>query len=192
MKIEFLQILSKNGLPMYSKCYGNICGNFYENDVLLHRYLTSLKHTIDETNDSSPDKFNEITKVVKRLKSGVTVIFGVSDNLDSEKMTQEIDTVIKDINHTISLKWIDSNWKNLDEKSLAEFEEQVLQEVILPWFEKLHNSDNCPKGDNCYFRESLLPSLRSVVKIKFDEKIWKRMNDTYHYYRKRDEELVQG
>lgn len=193
MKIEFLQMLSRDGVPIFSKCFGKICGTFLENDVLLHQYLTSIKDIIDDSSSSFSDNVPQgVKKEIRRLKSGIVIVFGISDFTNEKDLSKNVDDMIKDINHTISLKWIDQSWQKLDENRARQFEENFLVEAILPWFERFHDSDSCSKAENCIFRKSMLSSISSVDISKDDDTIWQRMNDVYHDTRKRDEELLKG
>lgn len=176
LTVEYLIILRKSGLPIYSKCWGNFCAVLTVDDTLLSGFLSAMT--------SMPAMFNQDSEVhavemgfSKLLfnyttPSGHIICGGFRREEINDQSTKLINGFFTQIEKLLEEDYKSQNWDDIPDEDMKQFETKLMNDIIFPWFHTIdspnHSDDMCPfcstgmafKGEN-----------NTGLKTKFSDRI---------------------
>jgi hypothetical protein len=149
MKLEYLIIMQKSGLPLYSRCFGGFCWKLMTDEVLLSGFLTALS--------SMPAMFGKEDMELKSVEMGNTKInfnfttpsshiicFGIDiSTLDEPNIEGEMQALVKNLSNFLEIDHSETKWDFLTPENRIEFENQIKSEVIEPSLVSFQDNDFC-------------------------------------------------
>ena len=181
--LDFLVIFHKDGLPIYSRCYSEVCSIFIKNNVLLSGFLSAIV--------SFPEALGENKNDLKSIKLGKTDMYfsygsgndlvyvvGVKNDKINNFQKELIDFSMSELNK-IFLKYSVKNWSVIPDEIYAILEESINSKVVNHWFKTTNTHDSCPAGDNCPFHTVSKHGRRKL-------RIWDSFKQVYSKIRERN------
>ena len=177
VNLEYLIIYEDSGQPIYSRCWGHVCGLLGKKDELLTAFLAAVS--------TMPGMFAESDTKVHSMSIGSLkllfyytkvndVICAAFKEKDVNTETMEIiNTLFKEISQLLDEEFRDAPWDKLNDPLVKAFEKKLLSNIIYPWFHVASPSDGSSHDADCPL---CMPSLLSTdLKLPF----WGRIKNSY-------------
>ncbi|MFW9905421.1 MAG: peroxiredoxin family protein [Candidatus Thorarchaeota archaeon] len=177
VNLEYLIIYEDSGQPIYSRCWGNVCGMLGKKDELLTAFLAAVS--------TMPGMFAESNTKVHSMSIGSlkllffytevdNVICAAFKEKDVDTETMEIiETLFEGISELLDEEFRDAPWDKLNDPLVQAFEKKLLSNIIYPWFHVASPIDGSPHDADCPL---CMPSLLSNdKKLPF----WGRIRNSY-------------
>ena len=185
LSIQYLIILQNNGIPIYSRCFSDMCAIYMKNEELLSGFLsalTTLPSVISGGGHLSSIEMGE-TKLVfseRSDKHNFISVIGVSiDQYNARLHNHVINEFFRELENLISIKYKDYTWESISQENYTSFENDLYNNYMVPWFKSNHTSNTCKNGEMCPFR------IAVVENISKPKSIWKSLRNTFNKYRKK-------
>ena len=183
MFLDFLVIFHKDGLPIYSRCYSEVCSLFIKDNVLLSGFLSAIV--------SFPEALGENKDELKSIKlgktdmyfsygtgNGLVYVIGLkNDNTINNFQKKLIDFSMSELNK-IFLKYSVKNWSNIPDDIYDIIEESINSKVVNHWFKTTKTHDSCPAGEHCPFHTVAKHGRRKL-------RIWDSFKEVYSRIREK-------
>jgi peroxiredoxin Q/BCP len=177
VNLEYLMIYEDSGQPIYSRCWGNVCGLLGKKDELLTAFLAAVS--------TMPGMFAESGTRVHSMSIGslrLLFFYTKEDNVicaafqekDVNTETMEIiNTLFDEISQLLDEEFRDAPWEKLNDPLVQAFEKKLLSNIIYPWFHVASPIDGSSHDADCPL---CMPSLLST-----DKKLplWGRIENSY-------------
>ena len=188
MKLDYLIIYQKSGLPIYSNCFSGFCANLRIDETLLSGFLSALS--------TMPDVLGDSTETIKSVDlqniklcfnhttpSGHIMCLGIEQKYYSQKNEKQLNELFKKID-----KFIETEYENFDfslstSDERTEFGNRVVNEIIIPSLGFVRK--RCACGDTC---EALSNDILIEIQDKYDSEklhtmmtkpVWEKINSVY-------------
>lgn len=174
--LDFLIIFNQDGIPIFSKCYSDICALFNKNDLLLSGFLSAIT--------SFPVNLGYSRKELKMLDLGRSrmyfsysnssnIVFVIGVNKESVENIQNglINISMDELQKLFDTNFPGIDWSRSEDYNFNNLEIEINTKIIYHWFKATNTHDSCPLGDNCPFylaskrgrrKQTMWKSLRSV------------------------------
>ncbi|MFX0013028.1 MAG: peroxiredoxin [Promethearchaeota archaeon] len=177
IKLEYLIIYQDSGQPIYSRCWGNVCGMLGKKDELLTAFLAAVS--------TMPGMFAESETKVQSMSIGslkLLFYYTRSENIicaafrerdvDTEAM-KVINNLFKGVSQLLDEKYQETPWERLNDPKVRAFEKELHSNVIYPWFHVASPIIGRPHEEDCPL---CLPMMLSTnVELPF----WERIKEVY-------------
>lgn len=175
--LEYLIIYEDSGQPIYSRCWGNVCGLLGKKDELLTAFLAAVA--------TMPGMFAESDTKVHSMSIGslkLLFFYTKSDNVicaafkernvNTESM-EIINNLFEGIARLLKEEYQDAPWDRLNDPKVLSFEKELLSNIIYPWFHIASPDDESSHEEDCPL---CMPTILSM-----DKKlpVWGRIKNTY-------------
>jgi peroxiredoxin Q/BCP len=177
VNLEYLIIYEDSGQPIYSRCWGNVCGLLGQKDELLTAFLAAVS-TMPGMFAESDTKVHSMSIGSLRLlffyTKGDNVICAAFKEKDVNTETMEIINPLFDkISQLLDEEFRDAPWDKLNDPLVQSFQKKLLSNIIYPWFHVVSPIDGSSHDADCPL---CMPSLLSTdKKIPF----WGRIENSY-------------
>ena len=197
-KLNYLIMFTEEGIPVYSRCFANLCMASLKDDVLLSAFLSSLNIIAQTDPNSAPEelilddnpikvKYGEekgirsidfydlelifyYTKVDKIIIASGFVYKGDLPEKQVYQFMTELETFLG--------KYSETTWGNVSLESIKDFEKDLLTAVVHPFQVKYQGKiAYCPYGENCFFRVSMYERVKNSITDSIRE-----VYDKYRHY----------
>jgi hypothetical protein len=174
LKLQYLIIYKNTGLPIYSRCFTDICAIQMKDEVLLSGFLSALTQSILPENQRELDFEDGTIQVDYKDGKLETVKF---ENLNLLFYYINLNDLIiaagfpindykKSTNHPIIQAFFNSITEHITRENLGnadyydsdnyiEMEKKLLANVLKPWMREHKVKDKCPLKNNCPYRIAL-------------------------------------
>jgi peroxiredoxin Q/BCP len=177
INLEYLIIYEDSGQPIYSRCWGNVCGLLGKKDELMSAFLAAVS--------TMPGMFAESDKKVHSMSIGSLKLLFFYTKFDDVicaafkegDVTAESMEIISDlfdgVSHLLDEEYQDAPWDRLNHPKVQAFEKELLSKIIYPWFHIASPIDGRSHDEDCPL---CMPTILSM-----DKKlpIWGRIKNTY-------------
>ncbi|MFX1283697.1 MAG: peroxiredoxin [Promethearchaeota archaeon] len=177
INLEYLIIYQDSGQPIYSKCWGNVCGLLGKKDELLTAFLAAVS--------TMPGMFAESDTKVHSMSIGslkLLFFYTKSDNIicaafeerDVNPETMEIvNNLFKSVSLLLDEEYQGTPWDRLNDPRVQAFEKELLSSIIYPWFHVASYINGSSHDENCPL---CMPTILSM-----DKKlpVWGRIKNNY-------------
>ncbi len=175
--LEYLIIYEDSGQPIYSRCWGNVCGLLGKKDELMTAFLSAVS--------TMPGMFAESDTKVHSMNIGsLKLLFSYTkaDNVicaafkegdvNTESM-ELINNLFDDISHLLDGEYQETPWDRLNDPKVRAFEKELLSNIIYPWFHVASPIDGSSHDEDCPL---CMPTL-----VSKDKKlpVWGRIKSSY-------------
>jgi hypothetical protein len=149
MKLEYLIIMEKSGLPIYSRCFGGFCWNLMTDEVLLSGFLTALSSMPtmfggDELSLKSIEMGNTKINFDHTTPSGHIICLGIdSITANDPEAKQEIQQLFDNITKFLEINHKETDFSMLFPEEREQFHDQLKKEVIEPALIVFEDKDFC-------------------------------------------------
>ena len=185
MELEYLIIYTNTGIPIYARCFSDICKTSIGNPTLFSAFLASLNQFAKLDPEHIPEElelngyplkvnFNNEEGVNHVLLEDLELMFFYAD-MDDITIAAGYNASKYDRNDTIPVfldfmkdvevflkDYKDNNWNDVDTNILMMFETELLKNIIHPFFEVHDIKDTCALGVNCPFRIAIYEEQGSI------------------------------
>ncbi|MFX1283696.1 MAG: hypothetical protein ACFFB5_08575 [Promethearchaeota archaeon] len=151
--LEYIIICQNSGQPIYTKCWGNVCGMLGKKDELMTAFLAAIS--------TMPRMFAESDRKVHSMSIGsLELLFSYteSENIiclafpmrDVNKNTMGIvNNLFKDISQLLDEDFSKTPWDRLNDPKVLLFEKELLKKAIHPWFHLVLANNGAKHEENC-------------------------------------------
>lgn len=200
VNLEYLIIFKKDGIPIYSRCFGHFCGVLMRDNVILSGFLAALTavgkdHLGESIQFEGKEMKLEFSKDgnLNNLIVGDTRLYffyvqiddyyiaagfpATSFDTTDEKSFQIVDNLLEKISVFLNKNYKDQNWQIISNNDFMIFENKFLTDTIYPWMKKYKSSHTCMMGKNC--------ALRAAMQQSKGETLIEKIRETIINYRKK-------
>ncbi|MFO7837029.1 MAG: hypothetical protein R6V83_10250 [Candidatus Thorarchaeota archaeon] len=178
VKIEYIMVYTRAGLPIYSKCFGSFCKTSMKDPELLTGFLSALETiptTISEDLTLDAVKMGPTDmRFTKTTPEGHSIVVGLSK--DREDVAQSVFDAVQETLH--QEQFADVDWTAVTRGNMNRFEEELVRSRIP---EAMHEyggfEDKCPLEDQC--------PMHTNAKMSRKQRIWGAIKDKYQALKKR-------
>ncbi|MFX1538790.1 MAG: hypothetical protein ACFFDI_31770, partial [Promethearchaeota archaeon] len=177
ISLEYLIIYEDSGQPIYSRCWGNVCGLLGKKDEILTAFLAAVS--------TMPGMFAESDTRVHSMSIGsLKLLFSYTetDNVicaafkeaDVNTETMElINKLLNSISQLLDVEYQETPWDRLNHPKVQGFEKELLSNIIYPWFHVASPINGSSHENDCPL---CMPTLLSM-----DKKlpVWEKINSSY-------------
>ncbi|UCG01488.1 MAG: peroxiredoxin [Candidatus Heimdallarchaeota archaeon] len=177
VNLEYLIIYEDSGQPIYSRCWGTVCGLLGKKDELLTAFLAAVS--------TMPGMFAESDTKVHSMGIGslkLLFFYTKSENvicaafkegeINNEAM-ETINTLFNSISYLLDEKYQETPWDRLNDPKVQAFEKELLSKIIYPWFHVASPADGSSHEDDCPL---CLPTITTSNK---ELPVWGRIKNSY-------------
>lgn len=152
LNLEYLIILRKSGLPIYSKCWGNFCAVLTVDDTLLSGFLSAVT--------SMPTMFNQKTELSAvemgfskllfnyTTPNGHIICGGFRREEINDRSMKVINNFFTQIEQFMEEDYSNQDWDDISDEVMKDFEGNLMNKIVQPWFHTAstvnHTDDGCP------------------------------------------------
>ncbi len=153
INLEYIIICHESGQPIFTKCWGDVCGKLGEKDELLTAFLSAIM--------TMPAMFAESDKKVHRMSIGsLQLLFNYTSSeciiclaflekdIDANTMNF-VKHIFKDISNLLVEDYLETHWDRLNDPKVRSFEKELLKKVIHPNFHVASPCDGNMHDENC-------------------------------------------
>ena len=173
INLEYLIIYQDSGQPIYSRCWGNVCGLLGKKDVLLTAFLAAVS--------TMPGMFAESdTKVHSMSIGSIKLLFYYTktdnvicaafktEDVNTESM-ELINNLFNGISYLLDEKYRETPWDKLNDQKVQSFVKELLSDIVYPWFHVASPKDGSSHEEDCPL---CMPTMLSMdKKLPFWEKV---------------------
>lgn len=196
-RLNYLIMFTEDGIPVYSRCFANLCMASLRDDVLLSAFLSSLNIIAQMDPSSAPEELildDNPIKVYYGEEKGIRsinledlelifyytkvdeIIIASGFIYKGKQPESEVHQFMVDLESFLG-KYSQTTWSNLPNDFIMNFEKDLLKSVVHPFQVKTHGKvAYCPYGENCFFRVSMYEGVKN--------KITDSIRETYKKYKK--------
>ncbi|MFX1516589.1 MAG: peroxiredoxin [Promethearchaeota archaeon] len=171
--LEYLIIYQDSGQPIYSRCWGNVCGLLGKKDELLTAFLAAVS--------TMPGMFAESdTKVHSMSIGSIKLLFYYTkaddiicaafkrEDVNPESM-ELIKNLFNEISYLLDVKYQETPWDKLSDPKVLSFQKELLSNIVYPWFHVASPMDGDPHEEDCPL---CMPTIQSMdKKLPFWDKV---------------------
>ena len=156
LTLEYFIILQKSGLPIYSKCWGTFCSVLSVDDALLSGFLSAIttmpQMLIQSTNLNAVEMGFSKLLFNYTTPTGKIIIGGFRREEITNKSMKKINDFFVQLSNFLENDYKDTSWDFLTDDEKIDFEKDLLNKIILPWFHavqsEMHNDNEWPLCTN--------------------------------------------
>ncbi|MFX0124023.1 MAG: peroxiredoxin [Candidatus Hodarchaeota archaeon] len=177
INLEYLIIYEDSGQPIYSRCWGTVCGLLGKKDELLTAFLAAVS--------TMPGMFAESgTKVHSMSIGSLKLLFFYTktnnvicaafkeEDVNTEAMEQ-INNLFNSISELLDVEYQETSWDRLNDPKVQAFEKELLSNIIYPWFHVASPINGNSHEDDCPL---CLPTITTGEK---ELPVWERIKNSY-------------
>lgn len=188
MKLDYIMIYEKSGLPIYANCFSGFCANLQIDETLLSGFLTALQ-TMPAILGNEKDSLQRIE--LKNIKlcfnattpSGHIICMGVENKYFEKTSNEKLKELSDKISNFLETEYPNTIFGGLDKQERMEFEQKLLNSVLLPTLEYLRL--RCACGEECgILNNDILMNYQQKIGSKkiheiANRPVWNRLNELY-------------
>lgn len=184
LKLQYLIIYQNSGLPIYSRCFADLCKISMKDDILLSGFLSALSQAVGYTDFEGEELSFEEEPIMVNTEGGSLKSVEFSDMkllfyyLDLGTVTIAAGFPMKDYVDDENREVIELFFSSLqsfmeaydleglvyyDSEKYKGFEEEIVAKVIDPWMKKHGIKNKCPLGDHCPYRMGIYENEKGSI-----------------------------
>ncbi|MFX1505084.1 MAG: hypothetical protein ACFFDC_03120 [Promethearchaeota archaeon] len=153
ISLEYVIIYESSGQPIYTKCWGNVCGMLGKQDELMTAFLSAIS--------TMPGMFAESGNKVHSMGIGslkLLFCYTDSDNVIclafpekhiNNNTMEIINHLFREITYLVDEEFRETPWDRLNDPRVREFEKELHEKIIHPWFYLIYPEDSEEHEENC-------------------------------------------
>ena len=189
LKLDYIIIYQKSGLPIYSNCFSGFCANLKIDETLLSGFLSAIS-TMPEILGTSSEAIKSVDLENVKLcfnhttPSGHIMCLGIEKKFyNSTKNEKQINDLFRKIDNFIETEYGNFDFSISTSEERALFGEKVVHDIILPSLGYVRQ--RCACGKTC---EAFSSDVLFSLKDEYDKDtlhnisktpIWKKFNTIY-------------
>ncbi|MHA2297286.1 MAG: hypothetical protein ACXADA_14755 [Candidatus Hodarchaeales archaeon] len=189
MKLDYIIIYQKSGLPIYSNCFSGFCTSLAIDDALLSGFLSALS-TMPDVLGQKGENIQGIDLNFLKLcfnhttPSGHVICLGMEKStLDETNYGKQLAPLFKKVEDFIESEYGEADFDLFSQEERQEFGKRVVDEVISPSLKYLRTRCSC--GDTCQiisndlvFESSYHDDLAKLHEYS-KKPVWERIGQIY-------------
>lgn len=148
MKLEYLLATTKDGINIYSSCFGAFCANLSFDKRLMSGFLSALSTIPDALGQE--DSLQSVEMGYTKLlfnhthPSGHIICIGViKDTIEEPKTTEMATLLFKRVEDLLEKKYAGKEWAIFGADEYKEFDETMVHDIIEPTLSVFTDNDIC-------------------------------------------------
>jgi len=153
ISLEYVIICQDSGQPIYTKCWGNVCGMLGRKDELMTAFLAAVS--------TMPRMFAESDKKVQSMsmgslkllfcytKSGNIICLAFPEKDINKNAMEVINKLFQEITDLLDEDFQETPWDRLNDPKVKSFEKELLKKIIHPWFYNIYPANDEKHEKNC-------------------------------------------
>ncbi|MFX1516590.1 MAG: hypothetical protein ACFFC6_09795 [Promethearchaeota archaeon] len=153
ISLEYIIICQDSGQPIYTKCWGNVCGMLGKKAELMTAFLAAIS-TMPRMFAESDNKVHSMNIGSLKLlffytKSENIICLAFPENHVNKSTMKAINNLFQEITQLLEESFLETPWDRLNDPKVKEFEKELLKKVIHPWFYDVYPSHDNNHEENC-------------------------------------------
>lgn len=152
--LEYIIICQDSGQPIFTRCWGNICGMLGKKDELLTAFLAAVSTMPGMFAESGSSKLQSMNigslKLLFCYTKSENIICLAFQEKDVDNSTMEvINNLFKDISKLLDEDYQETPWDRLNDPKVRSFKKELIGKVIHPWFHVVLQGDGDKHNEDC-------------------------------------------